>query len=216
MVDGGSVRLTDPDPKAAELLRPKLVDDRPQAVVAAVAAAFAEAQLAEWQREVVGQDQHIRERGVLAGQHLAHGEPRVIHEGERLDQGQVKTPVPAQHHARVVTLPATARPTCTVGDPIDHQPADVVARPGVLRPGVAQADDEFHPLLRTGAVRTRTARQGPIPSGRASADGSSGRPRRTIAATPPWGQGAEPRGRASPPPRPVRHDPSRRCGAHRA
>ena len=56
VVDGVPVRLADPDPQPAELLGPELVDDRAQAVVAAGAAALAEAQLAERQREVVGDD----------------------------------------------------------------------------------------------------------------------------------------------------------------
>ena len=48
-----------------------------EAVVAARLPALAEAQLAERQREVVGDDQQVGQRRVLAGQHLAHGDARI-------------------------------------------------------------------------------------------------------------------------------------------
>ena len=71
-----AVRVADPDPQPAELLGAQLVDDRAQAVVAARPAALAEPELAERQREVVGDDQQVGERRVLAGQDLAHRQAR--------------------------------------------------------------------------------------------------------------------------------------------
>ena len=90
VVDGAAVGIADADPEPAELLGAELVDDRAQAVVAAVAAALAEAELAERQREVVGDDEQVGQRRVLAGEHLADGEAGVVHVGQRLDEGQVE------------------------------------------------------------------------------------------------------------------------------
>ena len=83
-------RIADAHPEPAELLGLQLVDDRAQAVVAAVAARLAEPELAEGQREVVGDDEDVAERGVLAGQDLAHRQARFVHVGQRLDEGQVE------------------------------------------------------------------------------------------------------------------------------
>ena len=82
MVARGAQRVADADAQPAELLRAELLDDRAQAVVAAVAAAFAEPQLAERQREVVGHDEQVVQRSVLAGEHLAHGQAGVVHVGQ--------------------------------------------------------------------------------------------------------------------------------------
>ena len=78
---------------------PELVDDRAEAVVAARPAALAEAELAERQREVVGDDEQVDERRVLAGEDLADGEPGVVHERQRLDERQVQA-VEAAHRDR--------------------------------------------------------------------------------------------------------------------
>ena len=75
MVHGVPTRLPDPDPEPGERLSVELVDDGAEAVVAAVAAALAEAHLAEREAEVVGDDQHLVERRAFAGDQLAHGDP---------------------------------------------------------------------------------------------------------------------------------------------
>ena len=124
--------------------------------MAAVAAAFAEAQLAERQGEVVGHDQQVGQRRVGSGQHLAHGDPGIVHVGERLDEGQVEAVVAAHDDARGVSLAPAPCPAGTVGQPVDDLPTDVVPGPGVLRSGIPQADDDLHAILRT-------AEQGPIP-----------------------------------------------------
>ena len=122
------LRLADADPQPAELLGAELLDDRAQAVVAAGPPALAEAELAERQREVVDDDEHIAERRSLAGEHLAHGEARVVHVRLRLDEHHVEPAEAALDDARRVALPATARPAGPVGQPVEHHPADVVAR----------------------------------------------------------------------------------------
>ena len=85
-----SVRRADPDPQPAERLGAQLADDRAQPVVAARSAALAKPQLAEGQGEVVDDDQHLGERRPLPRQHLAHGEPGVVHERLRLHEQQVE------------------------------------------------------------------------------------------------------------------------------
>ena len=152
------VRLADPDPQPAELLGPELVDDRAQAVVAARPAALAEAQLAERQREVVGDDEQVDQRGVLARQHLADREAGVVHVGQRLDERQVEAPEAAHGDVGRVALAALAGPAGALGDPVHDQPADVVARAGVLRAGVAETDDDLQPSLRGQHDRARSRR----------------------------------------------------------
>jgi hypothetical protein len=68
------LRRADPDPQPAELLGPQLTDDRAEAVVATGPAALAEPELAERQREVVGDHEELGERGVLPGENLADGQ----------------------------------------------------------------------------------------------------------------------------------------------
>ena len=156
VVDRAPVRLADPDPQPAELLGPELVDDRAQAVVAARPAALAEAQLAERQGEVVGDDEQVDQRGVLAGQDLADRQPRIVHVGQRLDERQVEAAEAAHGHVRGVALAALAGPAGPLGEPVHDQPADVVARPGVLRPGVPETDDDLQPTLRRQHDRARS------------------------------------------------------------
>ena len=126
---------------------PELVDDRAQAVVAARAPALAEAQLAERQREVVGDDEQVAERRVLARQHLPHREPGVVHVGQRLDEGQVEAAEAAHDDVRGVALAALPGPAGTLGQPVHDQPADVMARPGVLGARIAQTHDDLHDHL---------------------------------------------------------------------
>ena len=91
--------------------------------MAARAAALAEPQLAERQREVVGHDEQVGERGVLAGQDLAHGEARVVHERQRLDQREVQPAEAPTDHVGRVALPATAvQPARSASRSITSQP----------------------------------------------------------------------------------------------
>src|SRR4029079_9188794 len=94
MVAGAADGVADADPEPAELLRSELIDDRAQAVVAAMAARLPKAQLPERQRDVAARAEQVTERRVLARQHLADGEPRVVQPGQRLDEGQVEAVVP--------------------------------------------------------------------------------------------------------------------------
>ena len=178
------------------------------------AAALAEPQLAERQGEVVGDDEQVAERGVLAGEHLADGEPRVVHVGERLDERQVEAadsgPSTTFEASRWRPLPGPAGP---LGEPVHDQPADVVARPRVLRPGVPETDDDLQPRPSAGQHDRARSR-----SGRARGDGSRARrprPTRPSARARRPQRAAGARGRASRPPRPGRRGPSRRCGARR-
>ncbi len=138
----------DPDPQPAELLGAQLVDDRAEAVVAARTATLAEAELAERQREVVGDDEQVDQRRVLAGEHLADGEARLVHERQRLDDHQVEPAVAAHGDRRGVARPALAGPARPVGDAVEDHPADVVPRLRVLLARIPQADDDLHRTSR--------------------------------------------------------------------
>src|SRR4051812_1432132 len=121
------LRSANADPKAAELLGPELIDDRAQAVVSARPPVLAEAELAEGEGEVVGDDEEIAEWRVLAGKDLANGQTGVVHEGQRLDDREVETLEPAHRDRRRVACPTLAGPAGTIGEAVEHHPADVVA-----------------------------------------------------------------------------------------
>ena len=177
VVDGVAVRLADADPEPTELLGPELVDDRTQAVVPARAAALAEAELAERQREVVLHDQQIGQRRVLTCKDLAHREAGVVHVGERLDEREVESAEPAHDDVGRIALAALARPPGALRDPVHDQPADVVAGARVLRTRVPETHDDLQRTLRRQHDRARSRR------GRARIDGSSDRRRRSDRAT---------------------------------
>ena len=157
VVDAAADRVADPDPEAAELLGAELVDDRAQAVVAAVAAALAEPELAERQREVVGDDQQVAQRRVLAGQHLADGEAGVVHERQRLDERQVEArgSGPSRRSRRRAAGPGPpSRPARRSG----RGPASrcCAASPRTA-PGIPETDDDLHrPSARETPSRDHT------------------------------------------------------------
>ncbi len=129
--------------------------------MAAVAAALAEPQLAERQREVVGDDEQVGQRGVVAGEHLADGQARLVHVRQRLHERQVEAAVAAPDDGGGVALAATAGPAGTIRQAVHDHPADVVPGPRVLRPGVPEADDELHRTLRRQPNRARSRPGGP-------------------------------------------------------
>src|SRR5450759_2861486 len=144
MVDGINAGLADANPQPTELLIAKLGDDRAQAVVAPGRPAFTESQLAVGEREVVGHDEHLAQGCMLAGKRLAHGQTRLVHEGQGLDERQVKAAISALDYGRGVTVAALAAPAGPVGQPVEDHPADVVPRLLVLRARVAEAHDDLH------------------------------------------------------------------------
>ena len=116
--------------------------------MAARAAALAEAELAERQGEVVGDDEHVVERCMLAGEDLADRDPRFVHVGERLGERQVKAVKPALDDGGGVARAAAPRPARPIGEPVEDHPAHVMARFAVLIARIAQADDDLHTLPR--------------------------------------------------------------------
>src|SRR4029453_7745551 len=162
MVAGVADGVADADPEPAELFRSELIDDRAQAVVAAMAARLPKAQLPERQREVVGHDEQVTERRVLARQHLADGEARVVHPGQRLDEGQVEAVVSTHGDVGCVALPATARPPGALREPVEHEPSDVMTRAGIALTRIAKPDDDLQRFSRWPSG-PRTARCGPNP-----------------------------------------------------
>ena len=137
-------RLADPHPEPRVLLRAQLVDDRAQPVVPAVRAGLAEPELAERQREVVRDDQHLAQRHPVPRQQLAHRDAGVVHVRLRLGEDQLQALRAQLDRRGRVALAAAAGPPVPVGEPVEHHPADVVARLRVLVARVAQADDELH------------------------------------------------------------------------
>ena len=166
VVAGVPRRIADADTKTAELLGPELVDDRAQPVMAAVAARLAEPELPERKREVVGDDQHVGQRRMLPSEDLADSDAGVVHPGQGLHEGQVQAVVPALRDVGGIALPAAPGPAGPLRDAVQHEPADVVARPGILRTWIAETDDDLQPLLH----ERRTARCGPNPVRRGDAN----------------------------------------------
>ena len=206
----------------------------PQAVVAAGAAALAEAQLAERQREVVGHDQQVDQRGVLAGQDLADRQARVVHERERLDQDQVETAEAALDHRarRRASRPRPDQPARSASRSRTIQPRYGASwRTGCPDcPGRRRSSPPLRDMpkarsapWRVHADRTQTVRGGPAamvsaPPGRRAPGRQEVRleiPRVSSSRGPRSRTAGPARGRASPLPRRVRRGPSRRCGACR-
>ena len=223
VVGEAASRRPDPDPEPAELLGVELVDDRTETVMAAGPAALPEPELAERQGEVVGDDEEIDQRRVLAGEDLPDGVAREIHEGQRLDDHEVEPAVAAHGDRRSVARSALALPAGAVGDPVEDHPADVVARLRILVARVAQADDDLHPISTGGAPvglvgpeshaeGARSRPGGPAAMvaaiGRRPASASAGATRRRLSAP-----AVAARARASRPLRPARRGPTRRRGA---
>ena len=147
---------------------------------------------------------------VRAGQHLPHGDARIVHEGQRLDQGEVDALVATHHHARGIALPAATGPPGAIGDTIDREPADVVARSSVLRPGIPQADHELHePSGQPNRARSRPGG----PAEMVAAAVREGRFGRRPGSFSRRGVGSP--ALASPLPLPGRHGPSHRRGERR-
>src|SRR6185369_16038204 len=121
-----------PDPEPAERLAVELVDDRSEAVMAARAAALAEPELAERQREIVDDHEHLAQRRVLAGEDLPDGPPRLVHERQRLHEHDVESVEPPADDRGGVLVPATTGPPGPIGETVEDHPADVVAGLGVL------------------------------------------------------------------------------------
>ena len=167
-----------PDPEPAELLGAQLVDDRAQPVVAAGAAALAEAELAERQREVVDDDEHLGQRRALAGEHLAHGDARSRSCTSAASRGAGRAPSRrARDRLRGVPLAPAAGPPEPVRDPVEHHPADVVAGLGVLPARVPEPDDDLHVCEGP----ERAAARHPRPAGTANGPGT-----RSDGARSPW------------------------------
>ncbi len=165
MVDEGPIRRADPDPEPAELLGRELVDDRAEAVVTARTPALAEPELPERQREVVGDHEQLRQRGVLASEDLPDGATRVVHERQGLHDHQVEAVVATIRDRRRVACSPAACPTGTIGEAVEDHPADVVPRLRVLVARVAQADDDLHSgSAERGRPACWSRRTGPIPS----------------------------------------------------
>ena len=80
---------------------------------------------------------------MLARENLAHGEARVVHPGQRLDQRQIEAVVPPHDDVGGIVLPATARPTGTLREPVEHEPTDVVPRAGIPLTRIAEPDDDL-------------------------------------------------------------------------
>ena len=64
--------------------------------------------------------------GALARENLAHGEARVVHPGQRLDQRQIEAVVPP-HDDVGGRAAGHGRPTGTLREPVEHEPTDVAS-----------------------------------------------------------------------------------------
>src|SRR5512141_2336631 len=181
MVDRVVAGLADAHAQPAELLVAHLLDDRLEAVVAAGAAALAEPQLAERQREVVADHEEFVHGRVLAREDLPNGEPGLVHEGQRLDQHEVEAPISTLDDGRRVARSTPTDPAGSVGEPVQDHPADVVPRLLVLRARIPEPDDDLHERSRHwGGSRPKHAKAALFRLGRAWGDGSRRRPRTPV------------------------------------
>jgi len=73
---------------------------------------------------------------MLARQDLANRQPRFVHESQRLDQQEIQASVSTLDDRRCVARPTLTGPASSVGQSIEHHPADVVSRLLVLDAGI--------------------------------------------------------------------------------
>ena len=170
VVAEAAIGRPDPDPQPAELLGAELVDDRAQAVVAARPAALAEAELAERQGEVVGDDEQIDSGACSRARTLRTARPDSFMNVRGL------TSVMSRPRKRPIAMAEASRVR-----PLPSQPARSAIRSRTIQPMLWRVFAYWSPgLPRPTTIFTDLAqahaRQGPIPSGRARGDGSSGLP----------------------------------------
>src|SRR5450759_4176487 len=99
---------------------------------------------------------------MLAGKRLAHGQARLVHERQWLDERQIQTAVAALDYGGGIAISALAATAGPVGQPVEDHPADVVPRLLVLSARVAEADNDLHRFSCEihRARRAREARRG--------------------------------------------------------
>ena len=134
-------RLNASDPSSPMIERSPLCPPAP--------AALAEPQLAERQREVVDDDQHLGQRRALPREHLAHGDARLVHVRLRLDERAGRGPGTGRRRSTTRRASGPARPAGPIREPVQHHPADVVPRLPVLLARIPEPDDDLHGAMAT-------------------------------------------------------------------
>src|SRR5258705_8594721 len=100
--------------------------------------------LAEWERDIVINDDHIPDRGLKPFEQLRQHEAALIHICLRLNQysGRTADSDLVGNHCRPALL--TNANVVLTGHPFDNPKPDIVIRAFVLRPGIPEADHQPH------------------------------------------------------------------------
>jgi glycine/D-amino acid oxidase-like deaminating enzyme len=166
----GLAGAPDPDAQPVELIATERLDDVAQAIVAAGRARAPEADLAERQIDVVGDDEQVG-GGVDVG--LAQGGAQrgagAVHVAHRLDEQDTTRGfrTPGFEDGRTVPQSPLPRELPPTGQEVDDAEADVVPGEPIAVAGIAQPADGFHAADRTragggrGSLSSRAMDQAP-------------------------------------------------------
>ncbi len=108
--------------------------------MAACGAFFAEAEGAEWEGNVVVNDEHLLGRPFVEGEDLLDGAAAQVHEGLRFKQNRA-----GPRELGKVALPLGYGLECRSlrsGEAVEHPEANIVAGVFILPPRITEADDE--------------------------------------------------------------------------
>ena len=140
-------RRADADLHAREHIGAEVGDDVLDAVVPAGGALVADAQLAERQRNVVVDNEHMVARDLIEPRRLAHRLAGEVHIGLRHHQQHAR-PAEFDQLRQRAEAQAVAAQALLVNEPLGGHEADVVARVLILLAVVPQTDEQ--PLRGTG------------------------------------------------------------------
>ena len=115
--------------------------------MAARRAALPNAKHAPGQRNVVANDDHVGRLALGAAQQFPHRQAAQIHHRLRLGEHHFLPRDLAQAHQRFRFRPRDAN-AGIFGQHIHDQKAQVVRRPGIFDAGIAEANDQAHPVHR--------------------------------------------------------------------
>src|SRR5678815_5284305 len=126
--------------QAREIERVRTLDDGFQTIVTAVCAGGAQADLAEWKRDVVANDEHARRWKRFLEQDRPQRVAGKIHVRERLDQKPVSTAQADFRGARFARGLAPAAAACS-RERFHHAETEIVPRAIVTRAGITETGD---------------------------------------------------------------------------
>ena len=135
--------MTYADAQAVKFFAAGLVDNIPQAVIAAMTAAGLETDIAGRKVDLVMRDQDLCQRDFIVVKQGGNGRAAFVHKGLRLAQAAIHGAALVAAKLGVKFARSGKGHGALGGQRIDKPETRIVPGAGVLRAGVAEADDQF-------------------------------------------------------------------------